>query len=175
MNTTSRCAIEIVFASMLASCPALAQNSDFGLLYGFRPCRECPRSTVASGSQFNYGYQLLSAQTGGLYVEFPLVSATNPVRNVTYLFAPGVRFKLASQSRFSLYGALGVGVATFGGTATASRTTSGAVDFAGGMDFRITRLLSARVEARDFVTRPGLGDTEGRNHAMYFLGIALHF
>jgi hypothetical protein len=175
MNATARRAIEILFAAMLAGCPALAQNSDFGLLYGFRPCGDCPSTTFASGSQFNYGHQVVAAQAGDLYVEIPLVSATNPVGNVAYLFTPGVRFKLATQSRFSVYGALGVGVASFGGTATASRTTSGAVDFAGGTDFRITRLLSARVEARDFVTRPGLGGTDGRNHAMYFLGIAFHF
>jgi hypothetical protein len=175
MNATSRSVIEILFVSLLAVCPALAQNSDFGLLYGFRPCGDCPSSTYASGSEFNYGHQVVAVQAGDLYVEIPLVSVTNPVRNVDYLFAPGLRFKLATQSRFSLYGALGVGVASFGGTATASRTTSGTVDFAGGLDFRITRLLSLRVEARDFLTRPGLGGTEGRNHAMYFVGIALHF
>jgi hypothetical protein len=175
MNTTSRSAIEIVFFSMLAICPTLAQNSDFGLLYGFRPCGDCPSSTVASGSQFNYGHQVVATLAGDLYVEIPLVSSTNPVGNVAYLFTPGLRYKLATQSRLSLYGALGVGVASFGGTATASRTTSGTVDFAGGADLRLTRLLSVRLEARDFVTRPGLGGTEGRNHAMYFVGIAFHF
>ena len=175
MNTTSRCAVEIVFASLLAVCPALAQNSDFGFLSGFRPCGDCPTSSYASGSEFNYGYQVVATQAGGLYIELPLVAVINPVRNVDYLFAPGLRFKFATQSRLSLYGALGFGIASFGGTATASRTTSGTADFAGGMDFRLTRLLSLRVEARDFLTRPGLGGTEGRNHAIYLAGIALHF
>jgi hypothetical protein len=175
MNSTSRRVIEIVFVSILAGFPAGAQNSDFGLLYGFRPCNNCPSSTVASGSQFNYGHQVVATQAGDLYVEIPLISSTNPVGNVAYLFTPGLRFKLATQSRFSLYGATGVGVASFGGTETTSRATSGAVDFAGAADFRLTRLLSVRVEARDFVTRPGLGGTDGRNHAMYFVGIAFHF
>jgi hypothetical protein len=175
MNASSRSAIEILFVSLLAVCPALAQNSDLGLLSGFRPCGDCPSSTYASGSQFNYGYQVVATQAGDLYVEIPLVSSTNPVRNVDLLFAPGVRFRTPTQSRFSFYGAVGVGVASFGGTATASRTTSGTADFGGGVDCRLTRLLSLRVEARDFLTRPGLGGTEGRNHAMYFIGIALHF
>ena len=167
--------IKMMLLSIVSAVAVVAQNSDFGLLYGVSVCGDCKTSAVTSNSQLSYARQVLAPAAGDLYVEFPLVLATNPVGNTAYLFTPGVRFKLSTQSRVSVYGALGVGVASFGGTATASRTTSGALDFAGGLDFRLTRLLSLRVEARDFVTRPGLGGFTGRNHPVYSVGIGFHF
>ena len=44
-----------------------------------------------------------------------------------------------------------------------------------GGDFRLTRLLSLRGDARDFVTREGLGGVTGRNHSTFQAGIAFHF
>ena len=175
MRVWKAAAIKMGLVSMLAPVALLAQNSDLALLAGFRPCGDCRAGTVATGSQYTYGYQVLSTAAGDFYVEFPLVSDPNPVGNVAYLFAPGLRFRLPTHSRVAFYSSLGVGLASFGGTADAGRTTSGAVDFGGGVDFRFTRVLSLRVDVRDFVTRPRLGGTDGRNHAAYFLGVAFHF
>jgi hypothetical protein len=54
-------------------------------------------------------------------------------------------------------------------------TTTGAFGFGGGLDFRLTRLLSLRAEGRDFVTRAGLGGESGRNHPFFTVGLGLHF
>ena len=58
---------------------------------------------------------------------------------------------------------------------TSNRETSPAMDFGGGLDFRLTRLLSLRGDFRDFVTRAGLGNSTGRNRWMFLVGIAFHF
>jgi hypothetical protein len=99
-------------------------------------------------------------------------------------FTPGVRLKISPQSRVSLYGAVGGGLASFTNTQstiapavsiTTGRVTTGALDFGGGLDLRLTRLLSLRGEARDFLTRRGLGGESGKNHGIYQVGIAFHF
>jgi hypothetical protein len=166
----------ILLAATLASGAVFAQNTDFGLLDGFTPCGTCPPGTAVQSFQMNYARQVLETPAGGLYLEFPLILGnTNPAGNVAIFFAPGVRFKLATQSRLSYYGVAGVGIASFGGTAVGGRTVSGTVDFGGGIDVRLTRHLSVRGEARDFVTRSGLGGFRGRNHPIFSVGIGLHF
>ena len=50
-----------------------------------------------------------------------------------------------------------------------------ALDFGGGLDFRLTRLVSLRAEARDFVTGRGLGGVEGRNHPIFSFGLGIHW
>jgi len=102
------------------------------------------------------------------------------------LFTPGVRFKLPIQSRLSLYGVAGGGIGSFGKDETdvnrragvfigTSRTEHGVFDVGGGMDFRLTKLLSLRGEARDFITGRNLGGESGRNHPVYEFGLAFHF
>jgi hypothetical protein len=98
---------------------------------------------------------------------------------------PGVRFNVAPHSRVSFYAAGGLGPAVFGaaksvagkGFATASInwTVSAAADFGGGLDFRLTRLMSLRLEARDFVTGRGLGGVAGRHHPVYGFGMGFHW
>jgi opacity protein-like surface antigen len=98
---------------------------------------------------------------------------------------PGIRFNVAPHSRVSLYVAAGVGPAVFGeDTAVAgagfvrrdtSWTVGAAFDFGGGLDFRLTRLVSLRVEACDFVTGRGLGGVEGRNHPIFSFGLGIHW
>jgi hypothetical protein len=93
--------------------------------------------------------------------------------------------KFSPESRVSLYGALGGGLLTYGanrlfttgsnvGISNAT-TTSGALDFGGGVDFRLTRLLSLRFDLRDFVTKAGLAGVASRNHVMFGFGVAFHF
>jgi hypothetical protein len=155
--------------------------------------------SVAPSLQLNYAWQVVERKTY-LYVELPLVIpfreggtvATSPAGTVVVgdagpdvFFTPGLRLKVSPQSRVSFYGAAGFGIASFGGsTISASpaltsvaggRQNSVAADFGGGIDLRLTRLLSLRGDARDFVTRAGLGGVSGRNHGIFQLGIAFHF
>ena len=158
---------------------------------------------TASGSvmpsfQVNYAWQVLQRAVD-LYVEVPVVV---PVRvNGTVVsgpggtaaagnsspdvfFTPGARVKFSPESRVAFYAAAGAGLASFAGITTftapltvvpGNRRNSFALGVGGGIDFRLTRLLSLRVDARDFVTGAGMGGVTGRNHAILQFGIAFHF
>ena len=56
-----------------------------------------------------------------------------------------------------------------------SRTNGPAMDFGGGIDFRLTRLLSIRCEGRDYVTRSNAGGFSGAHHAALDVGVGFHF
>jgi len=140
--------------------------------------------------QLNYAWQALQRAVD-LYVELPLVI---PVRvsgtaivspghvfvagnsGPDVFFTPGVRLKFSPESRVSFYGAAGFGIASFsGGSQGSGRENSPAFEFGGGVDIRLTRLLSLRGDVRDFVTRAGLGETMGRHHGIFQVGMAFHF
>jgi hypothetical protein len=186
--------------AILASCAEFSQNSDLGIMAGStgRTSEALPGGNQrVQGAwpwvtQFSYAWQVRDTPAGHLYVEVVLINGSNGSNVISsnlstpgrtwIFFAPGVRFKIPVRSRLSTYTAVGVGVASFGvgdvpldSVIIPSRTSSGTVDFGGGMDFRLTRLLSLRGEARDFVTRPGLGGYQGRNHPALQLGIGFHF
>ncbi len=154
--------------------------------------------SVTPSFQVNYAWQVLQRAVD-LYVELPLVipirasgeTVVSPAgvsaagsSGPDLFFTPGVRLKISPESRVSFYGAAGFGIASFGGTSTivtpttvvaGGRKNSPAIGFGGGVDIRITRLLSLRGDVRDFVTESGLGGTTGRNHGIFQLGMAFHF
>jgi hypothetical protein len=159
------------------------------------------RGSVGGGGQFNYAFQVLQRSVD-LYVELPLIisardtgviTATSPTGSASVaastslqvFFTPGVRVKFSPESRVSVYGALGGGLLTYGAnqfTTTGpnvrisnATTATAALDFGGGLDFRLTRLLSLRFDLRDFVTRSGVAGVVGRNHAIFGFGVAFHF
>jgi hypothetical protein len=159
------------------------------------------RGSVGGGGQFNYAFQVLQ-RSADLYVELPLVisvrdtgviTATSPTGSTSVaastslqvFFTPGVRVKFSPESRVSLYGALGGGLLTYGANQfttsgqnvriSNATSTTAALDFGGGVDFRLTRLLSLRFDLRDFVTRSGVAGVVGRNHAIFGFGVAFHF
>jgi hypothetical protein len=160
-------------------------------------------TTTISGSvtpswQINYAWQVVQRAVD-LYVELPLVVPVRTSGTVVtgpggtavagnagpdIFITPGVRLKISPHSRVSFYAAAGFGVSSFGATSTITlpatvvtegRQTSPAFGFGGGVDLRLTRLLSLRADARDFVTRAGLGGITGRNHGIFQVGIAFHF
>ena len=160
-------------------------------------------TTTASGSvspslQLNYAWQVRKSKTD-LYVEGPLEIVMRESGSVTngpggtsvsgsagpdLFFTPGVRVKFSPEARVSFYGAAGAGVASFTGAVFVSpssvesstgRRNSYAIGFGGGIDFRLTRLLSLRGDVRDFITESGLGGATGRNHAIGQFGLAFHF
>jgi hypothetical protein len=154
--------------------------------------------SVTPSFQINYAWQVLQ-RAADLYVELPLVVPVRTSGTVVsgpggtavagssgpdLFFTPGIRLKISPESRVSFYGAAGFGIASFGATSTivlpatvvaGNRRNSPAFSFGGGVDLRLTRLLSLRGDVRDFVTGAGLGGVTGRNHGIFQLGIAFHF
>jgi hypothetical protein len=161
------------------------------------------QTSTVSGSvipsfQINYAWQVRQGAVD-LYVELPLVIPVRVSGTVSAVpggavvagnsgpdlfFTPGLRLKFSPESHVSFYGAAGFGIASFAGAqvvATPATVVSGgrrnspALGFGGGIDLRLTRLLSLRGDVRDFVTETGLGDVSGRNHGIFQVGIAFHF
>ncbi len=156
--------------------------------------------SVSASVQFNYAIQLHETAAGRLYLELPVLIAANSSdvvaggpgfgtvsssHTTTVFFTPGVRWHYTVHPRVAFYAAAGAGIASLegnyafigGGVVSAhhGNTTTGAFGFGGGLDFRVTRLLSLRAEGRDFVTRAGLGGETGHNHPFFTVGIGLHF
>jgi len=193
--------IRMILASALFAGVAVAQNSDLALLLGAAgPISSTIANGIVSdsvgvGFQINYAAQLHETKAGQLYLELPLMLAKQVKSTVgqgvsdsvkgSIFFTPGVRWRFTPQKRVSFYAAAGAGVGSFGTTTlffghgvvstNIGRTTTAALGFGGGIDFRLTRLLSLRAEGRDFVTLSGLGGSEGRNHAFFMAGIGFHF
>jgi opacity protein-like surface antigen len=193
--------IRIFLSSSLFAGVAFAQNSDLAILLG---AAGPISSTVSNGMvsdlfgvslQLNYAAQLHETKAGQLYLELPLMLAAQVKSTVgngvsdsvkdSIFFTPGVRWRFTPQKRVSFYAAAGAGIGSFGTTISfvghnvvstnIGRTTTAAFGFGGGIDFRLTRLLSLRAEGRDFVTRSGLGGSEGRNHSFFMAGVGFHF
>jgi hypothetical protein len=154
--------------------------------------------SVKPSVQINYAWQIRQRAVD-LYVELPLVIPFRVSGSVVtgsggttvtgnsgpdLFFTPGLRVKFSPESRVSFYGAAGFGIASFAGaevvvshatSIAVRRRNSPAFGFGGGLDVRLTRLLSLRGDVRDFVTEAGLGDVSGHNHGILQLGIAFHF
>ena len=182
---------------------ASAQNSDLGLLVGISgPSSQVVTGTnfrvsASAGASFqiNYAMQLKEVSAGRLYLELPFLAGGRASRTVTTVvsdssvagiyFTPGLRFNATLHPRTSFYAMGGAGIASFGaarrfvGNGVVSDSsgwdTSFAVAFGGGLDFRLTRLISLRAEVRDFVSRKGVGLTDGRNHLVFGFGMGFHW
>jgi hypothetical protein len=149
---------------------------------------------VGAHLQLNYAFQFKETPTFRFYLEVPLLvgaqaaSTLGPgvyATNGTQLYlTPGIRVNLPLHSRISLYGAAGGGLAGFGTQRaylagdhlTLSNgfvaTLAGAVG--GGLDLRLSRLMSLRAEARDFIAAGGPGSF-GRNRVVYSFGVGFHW
>jgi opacity protein-like surface antigen len=187
--------------AILSAATAAAQNSDLGLLLGVsvRPSATITpgriEGSVSASGQINYAIQLREANAGLLYLELPLMIAdtqraviaesVSSSNTATTFFTPGVRWHYTIHPRVALYGSVGGGIAvlsgrsSFVGSGVVSSSSSASVNpafgFGGGIDFRLTRLLSLRAEGRDFITRAGLGDESGHNHPFFTVGVGFHF
>jgi hypothetical protein len=196
--------MKALFLLFLTAGAVLAQNTDLGLLLGVSgPTSRVDVGTgvkisnsVGGSGQVNFAFQVSDTKAGRLYVELPVLfggysrssilggNLSSSVGGSVY-FTPGVRWNIFPHSRVSLYAALGGGPAAFQEdsahlgrnlvSTTTSWTVRPAVAFGGGLDFRLTRLLSLRMEARDFVSGKGLGGVEGRNHVIYGFGLGFHW
>jgi hypothetical protein len=160
-------------------------------------------TVVLSGSsgfttQLSFGYQVASTKLGNVFIETPFTytwQGTGSIagatiggfsKDVTYI-TPGLRLKTRTFRRVSFYGAAGGGYAGFwridgvttgpNGTMVAANTSfhpSAVFDYAGGVDLRLSRLLSLRAEARDFFSAANLGGVTGHNHPVFLIGLVFH-
>jgi opacity protein-like surface antigen len=178
------------------------QNSDISFLAGpvfggnpaIAPTGDTVKVTGAFSFQSGFAHILHSYSFADLWFEFPSTSAfrdggnlPNGTQSISYsefYGTPGVRLHVPVGSRVSFYGAAGGGYGSFqaeldsvsqGGPEHRNSNYHGVIDFGGGMDFRLTRLLSLRGEIRDFVTGRDLGGVDGRNHVLTLFGMAVHF
>jgi hypothetical protein len=145
-------------------------------------------------STTGYGYQFMRKSAVSLWVEFAPFAGIHPaaetatipgsVSLTSIIFAPGIRVMAPVQSRISVFGVLGAGWGDFSvPTLTSDNppdlksgdTGHFVTDLGGGIDIRLSRLFSFRVDVRDYVTGRDLGGVPGRNHLLPSLGFAVHF
>jgi hypothetical protein len=111
--------------------PAMAQNSDVGILFSATRTTFNFGTRVATeyriGVQPNFAWQLLERPAGRLYIEIPVSSFGGPVRQGVIadldkvrqisspggvvFFTPGVRYHLNLKPRVAVYAAIGGGIA----------------------------------------------------------------
>lgn len=145
-------------------------------------------------TNLGYGYQFLRKSAVSLWAELqPTVGVTPAAEtasipgsislgsNISLL---GVRLMAPLQSRISVFGAADGGYGNFGNPTLTSDNppdlkardvTHGVFSLGGGIDIRLCRFVSVRVDARDYVTGRNLGGTPGRNHFVPMLGFVLHY
>jgi opacity protein-like surface antigen len=141
-----------------------------------------------------YGYQIMRKSAVSLWVEIlPFVFATPSAETATIhgsitlsssILIPSARVMFPVQQRISLYGVVGAGYGDFNNPTLTSDNppdlkTNDVAHFVagagGGADFRLTRILSLRVDVRDYVTGRDLSGVPGRNHVLPMFGFAFHF
>jgi hypothetical protein len=138
---------------------------------------------------FCYGYQIARKSAASLWAELFTVFASGRYdpKIVSYAwwgYLPGLRLMAPVHARVSLFGVAGAGVGSFRppnlvvdgkfypGT---GMTWHGVFEVGGGVDLRLTRMLSLRADYRDFITGRGLSSVEGRHHPLILGGIGVHF
>jgi hypothetical protein len=181
-----------LFCFGLASAQDVAPKHEVGLTLGrlASTSRSSASTQLDLGSgtalQANYGYRFFGGRTVALYGEVHFLA--NPLREVrsqnqaltrdvaTIFLTPGLRVKLLPRRQIAPYFALGGGWAVYeqsttsldGRPNTAPRSVNrGAVDYGGGVDFRLWRFVGLRAEIRDFYAgSPAYNTTaiRGRQH-----------
>jgi hypothetical protein len=156
-------------------------------------------ASAGVATQINWAYQLKSTKAGNLWIELPLTLTAGAFPSVsgatiaasidrnTVFLTPGLRLKSPTYGRVSFYGSLGGGFGAVtrvealinlpNGTVIADTRVRGtlALDFGGGIDLRLSRLISLRAEGRDFVTPDNFSGVSGPNHPVFLAGLAFHF
>jgi hypothetical protein len=140
-----------------------------------------------------YGYQIARTSAGSIWIDLSPAfvlsgrsgsSIGGRADNGFSAFTLGLRFMLPIHSRVALLGTAAGGGGAFhypvitGGErprVTSNSTWHGVAQLGGGLDFRLTRLLSIRGEVRNYSTGKGLSGATGRHHVVPMIGVAFHF
>jgi len=153
-------------------------------------------SLTAEGSHVfssvtDFGYQLVRVGPASVWLDVSQIfgspadlqtSLPGSGRTTWQAYAAGARLRLPFGRRFSEYALAGVGGGLFhaivmnGASPTVSteRTFHGLFEFGGGIDFRLLRWFSLRLDVRDLVTGDQLG-APGRQHVLPTFGMAFHY
>jgi opacity protein-like surface antigen len=169
--------LRVVLLSLGAAAAALAQRNEFGISVGAMLSQNSgilPPLTVnlSSGIAFqaDYAHRVL---TGNNYVALygDVVVSGNPQRTVSsatgsatrdimsFFVVPGIRIKFAPKANVSPWFSIGPGYTLYqqsttslnGAPNTAPRDLNRiAVGYGGGLDWKVARIVSLRLELRDF-------------------------
>jgi hypothetical protein len=196
----------IIISTILGAATASAQqNSDVSIMGGLTQSAKTTisgttiqvSSPVGASWEVNYGYQIKRGSIAELWIETPIVGGyrssstisgagnVSAVSDSLFTFTPGVRVRIPTRSRLSIYGIGGLGFGRFSHYQTliqpaalqveSAYSMHATFDVGGGGDLRLTRLVSLRMEARDFIATGKISSGNRRNHAVYEFGIAFHF
>ncbi len=140
-----------------------------------------------------FGYQIMRKSALSLWIEVPMcflfqlhetASVNSAFSPSSILITPGVRLMVPVHSRVSLFGVAGAGYGGFSYPTltsdnppflTTNNVYHGVIDAGGGVDVRLNRRFSLRVDVRDYITGRNLNGVAGRNHVLPALGVAVHF
>jgi len=178
------------------------QNLDFSLLVGTTSGGTNVvvgtggiKTSTGVGFSMNMGHQMKRFDHVNLWWEMPFTlvgrSSTSlgagwSASNSTEMYwTPGVRVQAQASDRVMLFGAVGGGMAVSSdnggwllkdGVKIGTQSATGAALMLGaGVDYRIVRRLSFRMEFRDYLGVVGIGNVSGRNRALFLGGLALHW
>jgi hypothetical protein len=195
----------LLLLSMFFACGAQAQriqNSDIFFLAGPSFARTqviggtniTVYGSTGHSQNVGYGYQIMRKSAVSLWIEIlPFVFATPSAETATIpgsitltstMYVPSARVMFPVHPRISLFGVLGAGYGDFNNPTLTSDNPPDlktndvshfVVGAGGGVDFRLTRIFSLRVDVRDFVTGRNLSGVPGRNHVLPMMGFAFHF
>jgi hypothetical protein len=153
--------------------------------------------TLYGSTGFNlmtgFGYQAVRKSAVSLWVDLNFVSASPAAETATIpgstslgetMTVLGVRLMVPVHSRITFFAAAGGGYGDFNTPdltsdnppdLKSSDSTHGVFDVGGGLDIRLSRFFSVRVDARDFISGRELGGLNGRNHLLSAFGPVFHF
>jgi hypothetical protein len=193
--------MKTLLIALLHTCALLAQNNEVSLYSGLmrhssvvRP--DSTKIEYRSAGMFNIANQCAAGSFGRLSLEFPIMWADGRYQSstrallgrkaTTTFLTPGLRFERNLSKRATVYATAGLGIVTtnervsiqrpgFTATSTGTAYRVGlAGNIGGGIDLRLTRLLSIRFETRDFITKRN--STLFRRHNITpLVGLAFHF
>jgi hypothetical protein len=144
------------------------------------------------GTVFDIGYHVMRKTNVGLWVEYVEINASPAGETASipgkielggFMAVPGVRLMVPLQSRISVFGAAGGGWGFFSYPGLSSDSppkllspmaNHGVFDVGAGVNFRLSRFFSIRVDVRDYVTGRDLDGATGRNHVLPVLGLVFH-
>jgi hypothetical protein len=180
-----------------ARAQAVENYFQFGAAFGSTQVIGGSNVTVTGSTGFSntvgLAFQVVRKSAASLWVEpfSPLFATPGGSASIqgsatanVIIWTPSVRLMLPVQPRISVFGAVGAGGGRFHNYTLNSDNPPQLATYAdyhgvfsagGGIDFRIARHVSIRVDARDYVTGRGLGGVLGRNHFLPMAGIALHY
>jgi hypothetical protein len=140
---------------------------------------------------WGFGHQFHRIGGASLWFDIPLVFIIGSHETATIagsvslnsmMLVPGLRLMLPLAPRISVFAAAGGGGGFFsypaiessGPPLTTNDVNHGVLSFGGGVDFRLSRNFSLRLDFHDYLTGRNLNGVPGRNHLLPMVGFVFH-